>query len=257
MPQYHSKREYVVQALVPPCGQEATRVVSQAGGGDELADLRAAVLDDEWLREHPAVLTQREGIAWKGDKMYVPDRLRRTVLLRCHDAKQAGHFGFLKTLHLVRWQFWWPRLKSDVEKYVKECHVCASAKPRTGKPMGLLQKVADPSRPWEEIAMDFVVELRENRHYNVIWTVVDLFSKQAHFIPCKGLPSAHRLVRLFVQHVYRLHGIPRRIISDQGVQFTAQFWRDFIRLVGSSQGLSSAYHPSTNGAAERANAMVE
>ncbi|KAK9395482.1 hypothetical protein NXF25_018843 [Crotalus adamanteus] len=101
-------------------------------GGDELADLRAAVLDDEWLREHPEVLTQREGIAWKGDKMYVPDRLRRTVLLRCHDAKQASHFGFLKILHLVRRQFWWPRLKSDVEKYVKECHVCASAKPRTG-----------------------------------------------------------------------------------------------------------------------------
>ncbi|KAK9407162.1 hypothetical protein NXF25_005936 [Crotalus adamanteus] len=91
--------------------------------------------------------------------------------------------------------------------------------------------------------MDFIVDLPDNRGYNTIWTVVDLFSKQAHFIPCKGLPSARRLSRLFIQHIYRLHGTPRRIISDRGL--------------GSAQGLSSAYHPSTNGAAERANAVVE
>ncbi|KAM3833240.1 uncharacterized protein M6D78_011098 [Vipera latastei] len=58
-------------------------------------------------------------------------------------------------------------------------------------------------------------------------------------------------------HVYRLHGVPRRIISDRGVQFTAQFWREFLRHIGSTQGLSSGYHPSTNGAAERVNATVE
>ncbi|KAM3821026.1 LOW QUALITY PROTEIN: diacylglycerol kinase beta [Vipera latastei] len=80
---------------------------------------------------------------------------------------------------------------------------------------------------------------------------------EAHFVPCKGLPSARRLAWLFVQHIYRLHGVPRRIISDRGVQFTAQFWKDFVRYIGATQGLSSAYHPSTNGAAERANAAVE
>lgn len=123
--------------------------------------------------------------------------------------------------------------------------------------MGLLQQVADPTHPWQDIAMDFIVDLPNSRGYTVIWTIVDLFSKQAHFVPCKGLPSAQRLARLFLLHVYRLHGAPRRVISDRGVQFTAHFWRSFMRLLGSTQGLSSAYHPSTNGAAERANAAVE
>ncbi|XP_039213407.1 uncharacterized protein LOC120314410 [Crotalus tigris] len=222
-----------------------------------LKELREAVVHDEWLQNHPGLLTQRDGLAWKADKLYVPEKLRSVVLKRCHDAKQAGHFGFRKTLHHIRRQFWLPHLKPDVETYVKACHVCATAKPRVGKPMGLLQKVADPRQPWEEIAMDFIVELPSSRNYPVIWTVIDLFSKQAHFIPCKGLPSAQRLARMFVQHVYRLHSVPQRIISDRGVQFTAQFWRTFLTLIGSSQGLSSAYHPSTNGAAERANAMVE
>lgn len=83
------------------------------------------------------------------------------------------------------------------------------------------------------------------------------FLKTSNFIPCKGLPSARRLARMFIQHIYRLHGTPRRIISDRGVQFTARFWRNFVALIGSSQGLSSAFHPSTNGAADRPNAMVE
>ncbi|KAK9399012.1 hypothetical protein NXF25_013981 [Crotalus adamanteus] len=222
-----------------------------------LPELRDAVTSDKWLKEHPGLLTRRDGLAWKGDKLYVPKGLRLTVLQRCHNAKQAGYFGFLKTLHHIRRQFWWPRMNPDVDTYVKTCHICATTKPQVGKPMGLLQKVADPCQPWEEIAMDFIVELPPSRNYTVIWTVIDLFSKQAHFIPCKGLPSAQRLARLFIQHVYRLHGVPRRVISDRGVQFTAQFWRTFLKLVGSSQGLSSAYHPCTNGATERANAMIE
>lgn len=148
-------------------------------------------------------------------------------------------------------------MRTDIDQYVRDCPVCATTKPKPGKPYGLLQSVADPSSPWEEIAMDFIVDLPPSRGYTVIWTVIDLFSRQAHFIPCKGLPSAKKLARLFLQHIYRLHGVPKRIISDRGVQFTAMFWKTFIHSIGSSQGLSSAYHPSTNGAAERANAMIE
>uniref|UniRef100_A0A2D4PW35 Integrase catalytic domain-containing protein n=1 Tax=Micrurus surinamensis TaxID=129470 RepID=A0A2D4PW35_MICSU len=148
-------------------------------------------------------------------------------------------------------------MRSHIEDYVKKCHVCATTKSRVGKPLGLLQKVSEPVRPWQDIAMDFIVELPNSKNYTVIWTVVDLFSKQAHFIPCKGLPSPKHLATVFVQHIYRLHGAPRRIISDRGVQFTARFWKSFLDLMGSTQGLSSAYHPSTNGAAERANAMIE
>uniref|UniRef100_A0A8C7E2N1 Gypsy retrotransposon integrase-like protein 1 n=1 Tax=Naja naja TaxID=35670 RepID=A0A8C7E2N1_NAJNA len=183
--------------------------------------------------------------------------MREDILNKCHDEKPAEHFGFLKTLHLTLRQFWWPNMRPEIEHYVKTCHVCAMSKPRTGKPLGLLQQVSEPSRPWQDIAMDFIVELPSSKGYNVIWTIVDLFSKQAHFVPCKGLPSAGKLAELFIQHVYRLHGSPRRIISDRGVQFTAQFWKAFVKLLGSSQGLSTANHPSTNGAAERANAMVE
>lgn len=105
--------------------------------------------------------------------------------------------------------------------------------------------------------MDFIVDLPESQGNKVIWTVIDLFSKQAHFVACTGLPSPRKLAKMFITHVYRLHGIHKRIISDRGVQFTTRFWRRFIAMIGSSQGLSSAFHPATNGDVERANAMVE
>lgn len=84
-------------------------------------------------------MTSRDGLAWRGDKLYVPKDVRTTVLRKCHDVKPAGHFGFLKTLHLARQQFWWPRMRRDVEEYTKKCMVCVTCKPRPGKPLGLLQ----------------------------------------------------------------------------------------------------------------------
>lgn len=129
-------------------------------------------------------------MAWKGSKLYIPLALQEKVLHRSHDVKQAGHFGFLKMLHYVKRQFWWPRMKASVEDYVKRCPICTTVKHQVGKPLGLLQEVVDPTRPWQDIAMDFIVKLPESNCHTVIWTVIGLFSKQAHFVPCSGLPSA-------------------------------------------------------------------
>lgn len=74
---------------------------------------------------------------------------------------------------------------------------------------------------------------------------------------CPGLPTARKLARLFITHIYKLHGVPWRLISDQGVQFTAKFWRNFLIKIGLSQGLSSAFYLATNGSTERANTMIE
>uniref|UniRef100_A0A2D4NSJ8 Integrase catalytic domain-containing protein n=1 Tax=Micrurus surinamensis TaxID=129470 RepID=A0A2D4NSJ8_MICSU len=102
-------------------------------------------------------------------------------------------------------------MRSDIESYVQQCVVCAKSKSSVGKPLGLLQTVSEPTQPWQDIAMDFIVDLPNSNGYTVIWTIIDLFSKQALFVPCKGLPSAKQLATMFIQHVYRLHGALRRM----------------------------------------------
>lgn len=68
-------------------------------------------------------------------------------------------------------------MKKDIESYVKSCTMCAAMKKRPGKSPGLLQQVAEPIQPWEEIVIDFIMELPESGGNIVIWTVIDLFSK--------------------------------------------------------------------------------
>uniref|UniRef100_A0A8C5MRF7 Integrase catalytic domain-containing protein n=1 Tax=Leptobrachium leishanense TaxID=445787 RepID=A0A8C5MRF7_9ANUR len=86
---------------------------------------------------------------------------------------------------------------------------------------------------------------------------VDRLTKMAHFTPVRGLPTAAHTASLFLQNVYRLHGVPESIVSDRGVQFTSRFWKHFCRALGISVDLSTAYHPHTNGQTERVNQSLE
>ncbi|WP_353763811.1 DDE-type integrase/transposase/recombinase, partial [Shigella sonnei] len=90
----------------------------------------------------------------------------------------------------------------------------------------------------------------------VILTVVDRFSKAAHFIPLAKLPSAKETAQIIIENVFRIHGLPLDAVSDRGPQFTSQFWREFCRLIGASVSLSSGFHPQSNGQAERANQTI-
>ncbi|KAK9401915.1 hypothetical protein NXF25_010271 [Crotalus adamanteus] len=86
LPQYHSDREEVVQAIIPPCTHRVAHMTAGRSTDVSLPELRDTVSGDKWLQEHPGLLTQREGLAWKGNKLYVPEGLQQTVLQRYHDA---------------------------------------------------------------------------------------------------------------------------------------------------------------------------
>ncbi|KAK9395602.1 hypothetical protein NXF25_018963 [Crotalus adamanteus] len=104
---------------MPPYGQNEAKAVSRSVATNLENELKTALLDDPWLQDNPGLLTKQDGLAWHGSKLYVPQTLRSQIFHRCHDAKQAGHFGFLKTLHLARRQSWWPRMRTDIEMYMK------------------------------------------------------------------------------------------------------------------------------------------
>jgi hypothetical protein len=87
--------------------------------------------------------------------------------------------------------------------------------------------------------------------------VVDSVNKTAHFIPTFVTVSAAGSARLFVQHVWKHHGLPRRVISDRGPQFVAEFTRELYRLLGIKVAATTAYHPQGDGQTERVNQELE
>jgi len=87
--------------------------------------------------------------------------------------------------------------------------------------------------------------------------IVDRFTKMAHFIPFRILPTAKIAADVFFREIFRLHGLPEEIISDRGTQFTSEFWQRLCTLLCINHNLSSAHHPQTDGQTERINGILE
>ena len=101
--------------------------------------------------------------------------------------------------------------------------------------------------------MDFVVELPLSSRHDVVMTVVDSVSKRVHFIPTHITVTAEGAARLFLHQVWKLHGLPKYVVSDHRPQFIARFTRELYRLLGIKLVSSIAWHPQTNRQTERVN----
>ena len=86
---------------------------------------------------------------------------------------------------------------------------------------------------------------------------VDRFSKMAHMAPVSQNITAEETALLFIDVVFRLHGLPETIVSDRDPRFTALFWRSVFQLLDTSLDMSTAAHPETDGQTERVNRVLE
>ena len=93
--------------------------------------------------------------------------------------------------------------------------------------------------------------------FSVILVVVDKFSKFTHFMPLKHPYSAASVARVFLDNIYKLHGLPVAIISDCDKVFTSKFWQLLFQLAGTDLRMSTAYHPQSDGQTERVNQCME
>ena len=91
--------------------------------------------------------------------------------------------------------------------------------------------------------MDFIVELLEAHGYDAVMNVVDSVSKCAHFIPTTTTITALRVVQLYMAHVWKLHGLPRQVVSDHGPQFVADLTQELYQLLGIELVATTAYPP--------------
>jgi transposase InsO family protein len=106
--------------------------------------------------------------------------------------------------------------------------------------------------------MDFIVGLpRTQAGYDSIWVIVHRFIKVAYFIPVKMTYSGAKLAELYVSRILCLHGVPRKIMSDRGSQFTSKFWEKLHESMDTKLNFSSAYHPQTDGQTEMTNQILE
>ncbi|CAJ2502650.1 Uu.00g100440.m01.CDS01 [Anthostomella pinea] len=104
---------------------------------------------------------------------------------------------------------------------------------------------------------DFITHLPDNYGYNAILVVVDRLTTMKHFIHYKGTYDSEEVARLYVKYVWKLHSLPRTIVSDRGPQFVSDFWKHLTKRLGITALLSTAYHLETDRQTEIANSFLE
>lgn len=216
------------------------------------------------LRIPFSACSERDGRLYVGERLFIPDHedLRPQLLRSCHDDVAAGHPGRAKTYELLSRHYYWPKMRQDIRRYIRNCYTCSRSKASRLPYQGLLQPLDTPMRKWEDIAVDFIVDLPRSRNETTgqycrnIMVVTDRLSKQRHFIGC-GSIEAKFTARLFLHHIWKHHGLPKTIVSDRGTQFTSRLWQRLCQRLGISTKLSTAYHPETDGQSENSNQILE
>jgi hypothetical protein len=114
-----------------------------------------------------------------------------------------------------------------------------------------------PPIPWPIVGLDYLTHLPESNGFNNVLIVVDHLTRRAHFLPCTKSAIAEETATLFLQGVYRLHGLPRVLVSDRDPKFVCGFWQTLWRRLGTRRNMSSNRHPETDGLTERVNSPFQ
>ena len=183
--------------------------------------------------------------------------LRTRLLYEFHDSPIAGHLGREKTFLALSRDFYWPHMYKWVRKYVRTCDMCQRVKPSPSS-QAPLRSLPVPQDNWVSVSMDFIFGYPPDKDRNTgIVVFVDRFSKMVHLCPVKETISAEETARIFIDTIFRHHGMPENIVSDRDPRFTSRFWRSLFQLVGTKLKMSTAAHPETDGQTERVNRVLE
>ena len=137
------------------------------------------------------------------------------------------------------------------------CDMCQRIKNCPQQPFGPLMPNKVPNGPWKIISTDLITQLPESNSYNTICVIVNRLTKRAHFIPINNQFSSKDMVQLLYDKVYSLHGLLLQIISDRGVQYSAELFQEQCKILGIESTMSTAYHLLTDGQMEHVNQALE
>jgi hypothetical protein len=177
----------------------------------------------DWTIDH----VDGKPILFYHDKCYVPQNLpvRREIVACYHDAPTACHPGELETYNALQTHYWWPSMRTFVKNYVKGCAYCQQFKINHHPTCPALLPIPGPTSdcPFAHLSMDFITDLPPVRCLDSILSVVDHgLTKGIILIPCsKTGATADATATMILDNVFKCFGLPDKILSDRGPQFTS------------------------------------
>ena len=182
-------------------------------------------------------------------RVLVPDidDLKHQLVYEYHNTPVGGHLGREKTYLNLSRDFYWNRMYKWVRKHVRTCEICQRVKPSPCQ-QAPLRSLPVASDCWKSMSMDFIFGFPKDALKNTgILVFVDRFRKMVHLVAVRESISAEQSARVFLDTIFRHHGMPDDIISDRDPRFTAKFFEFVFKSLGTRWRISTADHPQTDG----------
>ena len=191
-----------------------------------------------YVRRKDELSVQDGCILW-GAHVVIPPPGREVVLTELHET----HPGIVRMKNLARSYVWWPSICDDLESKVCSCVQCQES--RAAPPKAPLHPWEWPAEPWSRLHLDYAGPF-EGKMFLVL---VDAHSKWLEVFPVQSATSSVTIEKL--RSVLATHGLPRKIVTDNGSVFTSEEFNTFMKMNGITHTTTAPYHPSSNGLAER------
>ena len=187
----------------------------------------------------------------------VPESLKVTVLDQHHSSLLAMHPGIDNTCELIRQRYYWPRMREEVELYVKSCITCGGCKQPHHYLKAPLRHVIT-YEPMDTIAIDHIVPTKEGatkRGYRLILSITDVFSGYVLALPCKTKRS-EETIRLILHKWCLRFGYPSEILADNDTSFSSEFFNEVCSYFKTKVTHGVPYKCSSTSKAENSNKRI-
>ena len=175
----------------------------------------------------------------------MPPQGREVVLAELH----SGHLGISRMKSLMHGLVWWSGIDTEVEAVVKKCYLCQQVQPVS--PPAPLHPWQWPSHPRSRLHLDFAGSVAGK----MLLVVIDAYSKWIEVIPMVSITASATLQQL--RKLFAQFGLPQTLVSDNGLRFRFEEFKEFCRQNGIKHIPAAPYHPSSNGLAEQAVKIVK
>ncbi len=186
--------------------------------------------------------------------------LQMNLIREMHDQSLVDHSDIFRTVKVIKRNYYWSFMRKTIDWYIWNCYICQRSKTSRDKSNDLLQSSSIFEQRWQDIAMNFIINLSDSSEYNAILTIICRLSKKRHYISCITDDediTVEKTAEMLIQWVYWTHDLSSFIVSDRDSQFISILWKFLCKRLSIFLWLFIIYHFHINDQSERVNQNVE
>ncbi len=190
-------------------------------------------------------------ILYKDSQLWVSfnELLQMNLIREMHDQFSIDHLNILRMMKIIKRNYYWSSMRKTIDQYIRNCYICQRSKTSRNKSNDLLQSLSISEQRWQNIVMNFIIDLSDSYDYNAILTVICRLSKERHYISCiidDEDITVEKTAEMLLQWVYWTHDLSSFIVFNQNSQFIFILWKFLCKRLSISLWLFIIYHSQIN-----------